>query len=254
MENHLLPLKTVIVEDEKLSRETLASHIGEFCPGLTVVAGCRTVREAYKAIVEYDPQLVFLDIELPRENGFELLKKFRKIWFSVIFITAYSEYATRAFRVSATDFLLKPVRISELVEAVDKARKYIMQKEFGNLETLIENLGAPAETMHKLIIPNQKGFLAVNMIDMIKCEADGYCTDFFLVGGGKIVSSHHLKYYEDLLPPRMFLRVHNSCVINLHHVRGYSNQGEISLSGGLSAPLSRTRRDSFLECWKTGKK
>jgi len=253
MENNVPPLKTIIVDDEKLSRETLASHIGEFCPGLKVVAECRTDREAYKAILEHDPQLVFLDIELPRENGFELLKKFHTIEFSVIFITAYSEYATRAFRVSATDFLLKPVRISELVEAVDKVRKHIRQREFGNLETLIENMGATAETMHKLIIPNQKGFLAVNMIDIIKCEADGYCTDFFLVNGGKIVSSHHLKHYEDLLPPRMFMRVHNSCVINLHHVRGYSNQGEILLIGGLTAPLSRNRRESFLQCWNTGK-
>jgi two-component system LytT family response regulator len=146
MENILLPLKTVIVEDEKLSRDTLISHIREFCQGLRVVAECRTVREAYKAILEHDPQLVFLDIELPREDGFELLKKFRNIEFSVIFITAYSEYATRAFRFSATDFLLKPVRISELIEAVEKAKRNILLREFTNLETLLENIGSPAET------------------------------------------------------------------------------------------------------------
>jgi two-component system LytT family response regulator len=91
-------------------------------------------------------------------------------------------------------------------------------------------------------------------MEIIKCEADGYCTGFFLEEGKKVISSHHLKYYEDLLPKEMFMRVHNSCVINLYHVKGYSNQGEISLSGNLTAPLSRNRRELFLQCCYTGKK
>ncbi len=254
MENHLRPLKTVVVEDEKLSREALVSYIKEYCPGLDVVAECRSVREAHGAIIEHEPQLLFLDIELPGGDGFNLLKKCRRIDFAVIFITAFSEYATKAFRFSATDFLLKPVRISELIEAVEKARQYLRYKDFTNLETLLENLENPAETMHKLIIPNQKGFVAVNLSEIIMCQADGYCTGFYLEGGRKITSSHHLKHFEELLPARMFMRVHNSSIINLHHVKGYSNQGEISLSGGLTAPLSRTHREEFFLQLNSGKK
>lgn len=254
MENKLLPLRTIVVEDEKLSREILISQIAEFCPGLKVVSECRSVREAYRAILEHKPQLVLLDIQLPREDGFELLKKFRKIEFAVIFVTAYSEYATKAFRFSATDFLLKPVRISELTEAVEKAKRYILLSEFTNLGALIENMASPSGPMQKLIIPNQKGFQAIDLKEIIMCEADGYCTGFFLEGGGKVISSHHLKHYEELLPRDMFMRVHNSCVINLHHVKGYSNHGEISLSGNLKAPLSRTRKELFLQCWNTKKK
>lgn len=254
MENRQHLLKAVIVEDEKLSREALVSYIKEFCPGLEVVSACRSVREAYRAIVELEPQIVFLDIKLPGGDGFSLLKKFRKIDFCVIFITAWSEYATKAFRFSATDFLLKPVRISELIEAVEKAKQYLRQKEFANLETLLENIENTSESLHKLIIPNQKGFIAVNTSEIIMCEADGYCTGFYLEGGRKITSSHHLKHYEELLPSRIFMRVHNSSIINLHHVKAYSTQGEISLSGNLTAPLSRNRREEFLRCWNTGKK
>jgi two-component system LytT family response regulator len=254
MENQPQILKTVVVEDEKLSRETLILHIREFCPGLKVVAECRSVRDAYRAICEHDPQLVFLDIELPGGDSFVLLKKFRKIEFCVIFTTAYSEYATKAFRFSATDFLLKPVKISELVEAVEKAKKNLRYREFSNLETLLENLGSQADTFQKLIIPNQKGFVAVSVSEIIMCEADGYCTNFFLEGGKKIISSHHLKYYEELLPARMFMRVHNSYLINLSQVKGYSNQGDISLNGNLSVPLSRNHREAFFLCWNTGKK
>lgn len=254
MDNQPQILKTVVVEDEKLSRETLISHIREYCPGLNVVAECRTVREAYRAICEHDPQLVFLDIELPGGDGFTLLKKFRKVEFCVIFTTAYSEYATKAFRFSATDFLLKPIRISELVEAVEKVKQNLRYREFSNLETLLENIGSQSDNFQKLIIPNQKGFVAVRISEIIMCEADGYCTGFFLEGGRKIISSHHLKYYEELLPARMFMRVHNSYLINLYQVKGYSNQGEISLNGSLSAPLSRNHREAFFLCWNTGKK
>jgi len=254
MEKQTQILKTVVVEDERLSRETLISYINEYCAGLKVVAGCRTAAEAHRAIIEHNPHLVFLDIELPGGDGFALLKKFRKIDFQVIFTTAYSEYATKAFRFSATYFLLKPVRISELTEVVYKAKHNIRLREFSNLEALIENLDTKTGHFQKLTIPNQKGFMAVNLSEIIKCEADGYCTYFFLEGGKKIISSHHMKYYEELLPSRMFMRVHNSCLINLFHVNGFSSQGEISLDGNLSAPLSRNHREAFFQCWKNSGK
>jgi two-component system LytT family response regulator len=247
-------IRTLVVEDEQPSRDALISYIGDYCPDLEVVGSCKSVREAHKAILEQNPDLVFLDIEMPRASGFELLKKFKKVEFSVIFVTAFSEYATKAFRVSATDFLLKPVRISELVEAVSKVKQNFMIREFSNLETLLENIENPSGQFHKLIIPNQKGFTAVNIKEVIMCVADGYCTGFYLEDGKKLISSHHLKYYEELLPAQIFQRVHNSYIINLNHVTGYSHQGVISLSKGLQAPLSKNRKDLFLQCWKTRKR
>ena len=245
MLNHTI--KTIIVDDEKPSSDVLANYIGEYCPLLEVVAKCRSVNTAYKAIMEYNPRLVFLDIEMPRGSGFDLLKMFKIINFNVVFITAFSDYAIKAFRVSATDFLLKPVKISELIEAVSKVQQNLEQRSFQNLAVLMENLEAPSEPIKKLIIPNLKGFAAINPSDIILCEANGYCTNFYLAGNSKTSSSYNLKFYEECLPPKSFLRVHNSYIINLQHVTGYTNQGEILLSEGRSCSLGATKKKAFLK-------
>jgi two-component system LytT family response regulator len=243
-------IKTIIVDDEKPSCDALANYINEYCPLLEVVTTCKSVNEAHKAILEHNPQLVFLDIEMPKGTGFDLLRMFKTINFNVVFVTAFSDYATRAFRVSATDFLLKPIKVSELIEAVNKVQQNLEHRTFQNLAVLLENLEAPAEPIKKLIIPNLKGFIAINPSDIIMCEADGYCTNFFLVGKSKTSSSYHLKFYEECLPVKNFLRVHNSYIINLQHVTGYTNQGVIQLSGGLTCSLGASRKQAFLKKFK----
>jgi two-component system, LytTR family, response regulator len=191
---------------------------------------------------------------MPRGSGFDLLKMFKKINFNVVFITAFSDYAIKAFRVSATDFLLKPVKISELIEAVRKVQQNLEQRSFQNLAVLLENLEAPSGPIKKLIIPNQKGFIAVNPSDIILCEANGYCTNFYLVGKSKKSSSYHLKYYEEFLPADHFLRVHNSYIINLQHVTSYSSQGEIMLTDDYRCPLSKTHKQVFYQLYKNKKR
>jgi two-component system, LytTR family, response regulator len=253
MDNSQQTIKTIIVDDEKPSRDSLVNYINEYCPVLQVVSTCKTAKEAYKAILEHNPQLVFLDIQMPKATGFDLLRMFKTIDFIVVFITAYSEYATRAFRVAAADFLLKPVKVTELTDAVRKVQEALKYKSLHNFETLLEYLKDPEGPIRKIIIPNQKGFVVLNLTDIILCKADGYCTHFHLAGNSKITGSHHLKYYEDLLPDKQFLRVHNSYIINLQHVLAYTNQGDILLNDNLSAPLSLKNKDAFFHYYRNMK-
>jgi two-component system LytT family response regulator len=247
-------IKTLIVDDEKPSCDTLVNYISEFCPSLEVVATCNSVNLAYKCIQIHSPQLVFLDIEMPRGSGFDLLRKFKTVNFNVVFVTAFSHYAINAFRVAATDFILKPVKVIELIEAVNKVQQNLELRYFQNISALLENLSVPAGPIKKLIIPNLKGFIALNPSNIILCEADGYCTNFFLTGGSKTSSSYNLKYYEELLPSDQFLRVHNSYIINLNHLTGYTNLGEILLSEGVKCSLGASRKPAFLKILKLFKK
>lgn len=247
-------LKTIIVDDEKLSRDALKNYINEFCPDIEIVAECVTANAAFKEITKYAPQLVFLDIEMPKGSGFDLLRKFERIEFKVIFVTAFSDYAVDAFRFSATDFLLKPVKVSELVEAVKKARRDLETiNSLQNIYAFLDNIGAATDSVKKLVIANSHGFTVVKTSEIIMCEAEGYLTHFHLENKLKISSSHPLKYYEEILPLNQFLRVHNSFIININHVTNYSNQGEIQMTGKLKCSLSNSRKKEFLKIFKNKK-
>ncbi len=246
-------IQTIIVDDEGPSRAVLLKYIEQYCPSLEIAATCKSVQNAYKAILKYHPGLVFLDIEMPNGSGFDLIKMFEKIDFQVVFITAYSDYATRAFRVSATDFLLKPIKISELIEAVEKVKENIAHDSFQNIISLLENIEPSVNPLRKLVIPNSKGFQVIDPDNIIMCEADGYCTNFYLKGYSRITSSYHLRYYEELLPPPNFLRAHNSFLINISHVIGYTSQGEIQLIESNSCPLSSSRKQTFLKAFRRNK-
>lgn len=149
-------IRTIIIDDEKPSRDTLVVYLKEYCQSLEIIAECKSIKEAYKAINEYKPQLVFLDIEMPRGTGFDLLRRFTKIEFSIIFVTAFSEYASMAFRYAAIDYLLKPVKVAELIEAVKRVQEKIASRSFQNLKALLENLENSSGNNKKLVIPNQK--------------------------------------------------------------------------------------------------
>jgi two-component system LytT family response regulator len=176
---------------------------------------------------------------------------FSTIPFKVIFITAYSEYAIRAFRFSATDYLMKPVSISELTEAVSKVRRELDTLEsFQNISALLENLQSPQTGINKLVIPDNKGFSVIRLSEIIFCQADSYCTIFHLTGNSGLLSSKNLKYYEDLLPPEEFMRVHNSFLVNIRHVTGYTYQGDITMSENRSCPLSIAYKPLFLKLFR----
>ncbi|HNT93932.1 MAG: response regulator transcription factor [Bacteroidales bacterium] len=241
-------IRAVIIDDEKLARDVIFNYLKEYCPDVEVVAQAATVQTAYEAIIKTAPDLIFLDIEMPDGKGFDLLKMFDKINFRIIFVTAYSEYAIKAFRFSALDYLLKPVKIDELIEAVAKIRdteQHGISSEI--VKTLLNNLRSSSPRQSTLIIPNIKGFDVLKLNEIIMCQADGYCTNFYLTNDRKVVSSKNLKHFTGLLEDQNFLRVHHSYLVNLDHVTGYSRQGEILLSENLKAYAGDSYKGNFIK-------
>ena len=205
------------------------------------------MKTALSAIQKTTPDLVFLDIEMPDGTGFDLLNRFEKIDFKIIFVTAYSEYAIKAFRFSAIDYLLKPVKIDELIDAVARVRSAGttgISTEI--ISSLLNNLRSSSPKQSTLIIPNIRGFEVLRVSEIIMCQADGYCTIFHLSGNRKVVSSKNLKHFDGLLEDQNFLRVHHSYLVNLDHITGYTRQGEILLSEGMKAFLGDSYKNEFV--------
>ena len=241
-------LQTIIIDDEKLSREVLCNYIKEYCPGVEVVATASSLRSAYKAIRKFNPDFIFLDIEMADGKGFDLLSMFDSISFKTIFVTAYSEYAVKAFRFSAVDYLLKPVKIDELKDAVEKVRSVSQQvPDLGDLTALLNNLKSGSNVPETLVIHHLKGFEVLKLPEIIMCQADGYCTNFYLTGSRKVVSSKNLKHFNEMLEDHNFIRIHHSYMISLDHVTGYTKQGEIILSEGQKAYLGDSYKNDFIK-------
>lgn len=246
-------IRAIIIDDERPAREVIANYLAEYCPDVEVVSHASSVREGYTAIKASSPDVVFLDVEMADGTGFDLLSMFDTVDFRVIFVTAYSEYAIRAFRFSAADYLLKPVSIDELIDAVEKVRRADntgLNSEV--ISSLLKNLREGPARKSTLIIPNIKGFEVLKVTEIIMCQADGYCTNFHTTGQRKVVSSKNLKHFDGLLADQGFLRVHHSYLINLEHVTGYTKQGEILLSENLKASLGNSYKSEFIRRF-TGK-
>ena len=240
-------IRAIVVDDEAPSREVMCNYLRDFCADVEVVATASSVKSGYRAIQKHNPDVVFLDIEMPDGKGFDLLQMFGKINFRVIFVTAYSEYAIKAFRVNAADYLLKPVRIDELNAAVEKIRtenKQIFGAE--KVAGLLKSLAESSAFQPTIVVSNIKGFEVLKINEIIMCKADGYCTNFYLEGNKKVISSKNLKQYEDLLAEHYVIRVHHSYLVNLRHVQSYSRQGEIILSENNKASLGDSFRNAFL--------
>ena len=247
-------IQTVIVDDEHLAREALVNYICDYCPEIEVIANCNSVAAAYRTINEMKPQLVFLDIKMPNGTGFDLLKMFNPIDFKVVFITAFSEYAIDAFRFTAVDYLLKPVKVGELIEAVAKVKRELkMASSFDQLLELLDGFTSASRQSKSLVISDANGFSVVKREDIILCSADSYCTNLFLVNNPSIVSTRNLKYFEEILDSDQFMRVHNSYIVNLDHVRKYTSQDEIFLTDNLKCPLSKVHKHKFQEYHKNKK-
>lgn len=239
-------LRTVVVDDEKLSREVLCNYLNEYCPDIEIVATASSVKFAYRAIKKFNPDFIFLDIEMADGKGFDLLSMFDKLDFKVIFVTAYSEYAVKAFRFSAVDYLLKPLKIDELKDAVERIRSMDHKKaDSGILTALLNNLKVGSTMMPTLVIPHLKGFEVLKIPEIIMCQAEGYCTNFYLTDDRKVTSSKNLKHFNCLLEDNNFIRVHHSYLINVAHVCSYTRQGEIMLTGGLKASLGDAYKIEF---------
>lgn len=240
-------IKALVVDDEAPSREVMTNYLRDYCKDVEVIATASSVKTAYRAIRRHNPDVVFLDIEMPDGKGFDLLKMFSKINFRVIFVTAYAEYAIRAFRVNAADYLLKPVKIDELEAAVEKIRnenRWTFEGEKFN--ELLRSLSENNSFQPTIVVSSIKGFEVLKIKEIIMCKADSYCTNFYMEGKKKVISSKNLKQYEDLLAEHNIIRVHHSYLVNLGHVQSFTRQGEIILSENNKASLGDSFRNAFL--------
>lgn len=244
MENNRI--KAIIIDDEEGARIALSSLITSFIPEVEIVDQCSSVPQGVKSINKYKPELVFLDIEMPEYNGFELFDFFREIDFEIVFVTAYSHYAVRAFEVSSVDYILKPVEIENLKSAVEKV------KEKKNYRNIMQRLDVMKETfkngdISKIAVPVSDGLLFVDINDIILFEADRAYTDVFLKDGSKITVSKPMRIFEDILQDRNFIfRPHRSFLINIHFIKKYS-RGEsiIIMENKQNVSLSRDRKQEF---------
>jgi len=242
-------LRTVVIDDEVDAVDFISSIIGEYCPGLEVAGRAHDVGQGVSIIKEINPDLVFLDVEMPQGTGFDLLSYFPEKEFDVVFITAFNHYAIKAIKFSAVDYILKPINITEFIEAVNKViQKRTNNSQHGqdNLKILMENLRSSHPS--RLAIPTADGMEYLNPRDIIRIEADRSYSWFFLAGDRKILVSKHMKEFQDLLNDRYFFRSHNSHLINLRFVKKFVRRdgGYIEMTDGSQVPVSRNKKDLFL--------
>jgi two-component system LytT family response regulator len=239
----------VLIDDEPKNIKILKAMLDEFCPEISFIGAASNVEEAEALIRREEPELVFLDIQLSNETGFDLLDRLTPVSFEVIFVTAYNEYAVRAFRYSALDYLLKPVNIEELTAAVAKATEHRRLRNVNRqLQNLIFNLRSPEATAHKLAIPNADSLSFISVGDIIRCEASGGYTHFFMTTGEKVLSTKTIGEYEELLPPDTFMRIHSKHIVNIQHIKKYhkGRGGFVEMEGMFTIEVSARRKTEFL--------
>ncbi|HEU4471439.1 MAG TPA: LytTR family DNA-binding domain-containing protein [Flavisolibacter sp.] len=244
-----MQIKAVIVEDEVRSRELLHKLIGEFCPDVQVAGLAASVEEAIALIDRVQPSLVFMDIELHSGTGFDVLQRVKASSFHLIFTTAYDHYAVRAIKFSAIDYLLKPIDVEELQQAVEKVKGKVESDTGGlALQMLLKNLNKPAGTDFSITLSTSEGLEFIPLQTIIRLESSGPYTYFFLKGGKKIMVSKNLKEYELLLSEHQFFRVHNSHMVNLREVTRMikTDGGYAIMSDGSQISISPKKREAFL--------
>lgn len=240
-----------IVDDEFQSRNFLNKMLEQYFPEIKVVGQASTVEEALVGIKKYNPNIVFLDIQMKEETGFDLLNRLTEINFALIFTTAFDKYALKAFRFNAIDYLLKPIVIGELIEAVNKAEQRtspIQSPSKQQVEQLYQDIKNPQKIHDKIAVPTAEGFVIIPVNEIVYCQANSNYTEFYLTDKKCIVSSYTLKQYDEMLTAQSFFRAHRSYLINLAHVKLYrrGEGGEIVMSNGHEIELSRTHKDEFL--------
>lgn len=241
-------IKAVIVDDEPYCCEALDALLNRYCPQVKVVGICYSGREALQEIREQKPQLLFLDIEMPQMNGFELLQKIPDPGFDLIFTTSYDQYAIKAIRFSALDYLLKPIDRDELQAAVHKVVERNHPPLTQQLELLLHKMHLPASQINKVALPTMEGLQMLTVDTIISCESDSNYTIVFLKDKQKIVVSRTLKDIEEILEDHPFLRIHHSHLVNINEINKYvkGEGGYVVMSDGSKVDVSRSKKESVL--------
>lgn len=244
-------MKVIIIDDEQKGRESLQKLLEIYCRDTEVVATASHVEEAYQLISSHKPHLVFLDIEMPGGNGFSLLDKFPERDFKVIMTTAFEDYAIKAVKHHAFDYLLKPIDIDELVVAVDTAKKDLERQapeqsfEPGTGSYAAQRLSF----MGRIALPVKDGIFYLTVSDIVRIESDGGYSTFYTRDGAKYLVAKNLKDYEDILPEKKFFRVHKSHLINMDKVKKYirTDGNFIEMEDGSIVEIARRKKDEFLQ-------
>lgn len=246
-------IQVLIIDDELQSRLLIKKLLSLYFP-LAAIAEAQDVPSAALQISHLSPQLVFLDVEMPVKSGFDLLDEIKNINFEIIFTTAYSEFAVKAFRYSALDYLLKPIDTEEFKTAIEKAARSIVNKRSLTEErvSFLKEIKANKKIPDRLTIHTTEGFLFIHINDILYCHAAGNYTEFYLNNNQKILSSYTLGYYDELLSDHNFFRPHRSYLINLSHIKIYKrgDGGTIIMSDDEEIEVSRNQKETFLKLLK----
>ncbi|TDE13879.1 LytR/AlgR family response regulator transcription factor [Dyadobacter psychrotolerans] len=240
-------LRAILIDNEPDCVKLLSLQLKMFCPQIEVVAECSKSEEGLHAIRSQDPDVVFLDIEMPQMNGFELLESVGDLKFALIFVTAYDHFAVKAFRYSAIDYLLKPADTRELQEAVKKIENH--KRTFRSQINYAKEQLTSTFLPEKIALPYQNGVTFVNLNDILYCEADDNYARFHLANGDKLLASKTLRDVQEILEERHFLRVHRQFIVNLNQIKKLVKGGSnyLIMSSGQSIPVARNQRERLMQ-------
>jgi two-component system LytT family response regulator len=242
-------IRTVLIDDERDSISVLRRLLDSYCPEIEIVGTADGVETGAQLIRSVGPDLAFLDIEMTRGNAFDLLNRLKPVSFQVIFVTAFDEYAIKAFKCSAVDYLLKPIDIEDLREAVGKAIRYIHGKSFqAQMSVLLDNMDSFRQGQQKMAIPTLTGLIFVALADIMRLEAKGAYTLIYLHKSESVMATRNIKEYEELLPGAIFFRIHNSHIINIQRIQKYlkGRGGCVVMEDGSSIEVASRRKEEFL--------
>jgi two-component system, LytTR family, response regulator len=243
-------ISAVLIDDEPKNNAILEKMLAGFCPEVMIAGKADNSREGIDIIRKVKPDLVFLDIEMPYGNAFDLLDRLKPFTFDVIFVTAFDNYTLKAFKYSALDYLLKPVDIEELKAAVERVieKRKLQQFDFRQVELLLSTIKNPRNNIEKIALPSSQGLVFQNIQDIVRCEAQRGYTYIYVKSGQKIVSGRNIKEFEDMLPESLFFRIHNSHLVNLNFVSKYlkGRGGNIEMTDGTVLEVATRRKDELL--------
>ncbi len=241
-------IRAIVIDDEQDARDGLKLMVEKFCPEVSLIALCESPEIGLEKISELQPNLVFLDVQMPRLSGFDLLETIDTINFDVIFVTAFDKYAIKAIKFSALDYLLKPIEVDDLVSAVQRVKEK-QQSKTSHFKSLLSNVRQNSQKLERLAIPSDNEIILQKVADIVYCEASSNYTILHLANDKKITVSKTLKDFENILPETDFCRIHHATLVNLAHVTKYvkGEGGYVLVTGRRHLDVSRRKKEAFLQ-------
>lgn len=241
-------IRSIIIDDEQHCVRALLSDLQHHCPSIELAEACYSAKEGIMAIRKFNPDLVFLDVEMPWMNGFEMLEVLGAVNFSIIFTTAHGEFAAKAFRISAVDYLLKPIAADDLKAAVQKVKKKMDEgSSIEHISNLLRNMHQPSAE-HKIALPQREGYEFIDVSSIVYCQAEGAYTKIFIAGKKPMLISRTLGDVEELLPPEIFQRIHHSTLVNVTYISQFlrTDGGYVVLKNGEKLSVSKAKKEMLM--------